>query len=202
VRHEGLTANPVPTVYLLHRQTPGYITSLVVRTSGDAASEIGVIRQAIRDVDRSQAVSAVKTMDQYLDAALARPRLYAALVTGFAALALILATLGVYGLLSYLVGQRGHEIGIRLALGADRRRVFRAIVLQALALTSVGLAIGIAGALALQRLVAGLLFGVDARDPLTYGLAAVAFLAAALLATMTPAIRAARIDPASALRCE
>jgi len=115
-------------------------------------------------------------------------------------LALTLATLGVYGLLSYVVGQRAHEIGIRLALGADRRRVFREIVVQALALTSAGLATGVAVALALQRLIAGLLFGVDARDPITYGLAAVAFLAAALLATMTPALRASRIDPASALR--
>ena len=200
VRHDGLTADPEPTVYLLHRQTPGYITSLVIRADGDAAAQIPAIRQAIRDVDRSQAVSSVKTMDQYLDAALARPRLYAALVAGFAALALTLATLGVYGLLSYVVGQRAHEIGIRLALGADRRRVFREIVVQALALTSAGLATGVAVALALQRLIAGLLFGVDARDPITYGLAAVAFLAAALLATMTPALRASRIDPASALR--
>src|SRR5262249_37651715 len=88
VRHEGLTVDPAPTVYLLHRQTPGYITSLVIRADGDASAEIPAIRQAIRDVDRSQAISSVKTMDQYLEAALARPRLYAALITGFAVLAL------------------------------------------------------------------------------------------------------------------
>jgi putative ABC transport system permease protein len=105
-------------------------------------------------------------------------------------------------LLSYVVGQRAHEIGIRLALGADRARVFRDVVVQALLMISAGLAAGVAGALALQRLVAGLLFGVDVHDPATYVLAAAAFVAASLLATMTPALRAARIDPATALRYE
>jgi putative ABC transport system permease protein len=153
-------------------------------------------------VDPTQAVSGVKTMEQYVEESLARPRLYAALVTGFAVLALMLAILGVYGLFAYIVGQRTHEIGIRLALGAGRGHVFRGVLLQALVLMFAGLAIGVVAALALGNLMSGLLFGVQVTDPATYAIAATVFLVVVLVATAIPARRAARIDPMTALRYE
>jgi predicted permease len=202
IRHDGLSSEPAPTVYMLHAQTPGYVTNLVVRTNGDAAAGAGAIRKAIQDVDPTQAISSVKTMEQYVEESLARPRLYAALVTGFAVLALMLAILGVYGLFAYIVGQRTHEIGIRLALGAGRGHVFRGVLMQALVLMLAGLAIGVVAALALGHLMSGLLFGVQATDPATYAIAATLFLIVVLLATAIPARRAARIDPMTALRYE
>jgi predicted permease len=202
IRHTGLTSEPAPTVYLLHEQTPGYLTNLVVRATGDASVQAAAIRQAIRDVDPTQAVSAVKSMSEYVDESLARPRLYAALVTGFAVLALLLTAIGVYGLLAYMVGERTHEIGVRMALGAERARVFRDIVLQAFGLTLAGLTLGVVAALALRRAVAGLLFGVDAGDPITYVGAVLVFLAVSLCASAIPALRAARIDPMSAIRAD
>jgi putative ABC transport system permease protein len=202
VRHNGLAAETVPTVFLLHAQTPGYITSLVVRTTGEPASMAQAIRRAIQDVDRTQGVSGVRTMEEYLGASLARPRLYAALVAGFAILALTLAMLGVYGLIAYVVSQRTHEIGIRMALGAERRRVFIDVFSRGVLLTVTGLAAGIASALALARLTSSLLYGVTSRDPITYTAAGVGLLFLALLATAIPARRASRVEPMSALRYE
>ena len=192
----------MPTVFLLHAQTPGYITSLVVRTDGDPGSQVTAIRRAIQEVDRTQAVSSIKTMDQYLGESLTRPRLYAVLVGGFALLALTLAMLGVYGLIAYVVSQRTHEIGIRMALGAERARIFQTLFAQGAALALTGLAIGIAAALALGRLTSSLLYGVTARDPQTYTVVAIALLAMALVATAVPSRRAARVDPMTALRYE
>ena len=130
VRHNGLTSDPVPTVFLLHAQTPGYITNLVVRTSGDPLAYAAAIRGAIHDADPMQAVSAVGTLDRDVAAVLARPRMQAILVTSFAVIAVILAVIGVYGLIAYLVTQRTHEIGIRLALGATARRIFGELVAE------------------------------------------------------------------------
>jgi len=124
VRHTGLTSNPAPTLFLLHAQTPGYITTLVVRTSGDPVGHAPAIRRAIHEVDPTQAVSGVGTIEQDVAKMLARPRLQATLVTCFALIAVVLAVIGVYGLIAYVVTLRTHEIGIRLALGATREKVF------------------------------------------------------------------------------
>ena len=202
VRHNGLTSDPAPTVFLLHAQAPGYITNLVVRAKSDPAATARAVRSAIRDVDPMQAVSTPKTMDQYLQDALARPRLYAALVTSFALLAVLLAGIGIYGLIAYVVAQRTHEIGIRLALGASRGDVFRAIFRRGAGLTVAGLGLGLLAALGLRGLVSRLLFGVTAADAVSYGLAAVALGAVAVAATAIPALRASRVDPTTALRCE
>jgi predicted permease len=202
IHHEGLTSAPAPTVFLLHAQAPGYITSLVVRTAGAPGIDASAIRRAIQEVDPTQAVSGVKSMQRYLEDSLARPRLYAALVTSFAVLAVTLAVIGVYGLLAYVVRQRTHEIGIRMALGAAREHIFRVVLRQGVILVLSGLAIGLVAAVGLRGLVSALLFGVTAGDPAAYGGAAVLLLAAACTAAALPARRAARVDPVVALRDE
>jgi predicted permease len=202
IRHNGLTSEPAPTAFLLHAQTPGYITNLVVRTEGDATAQAAAIRRAIQEVDRTQAVSRVKTMEQYVGDALARPRLYATLVTCFAVIAMMLAAIGVYGLVSYVVTQRTPEIGIRLALGATRWGVFFHQFRQGLALVVAGFVVGIAAAATLGRVVSGLLFGVTPSDPVTYVMAAAMFFAVALGAIAIPASRASRVAPVTALRWE
>ena len=202
IRHSGLMSQPAPTVFMLHAQAPGYITNLVVRTAGDPSVAAPMIERAIHEVDRTQAVSAVMTMEQYVDDALAGPRLYASLVGAFAVIAVTLAVIGMYGLIAFIVAQRRHEIGIRMALGAARDQIFRAVLSQGLSLVGGGLAIGVVGALAARSAVSSLLFGVTAGDPATYAGAAGLFLIASIAVAAIPAHRAARVDPASALRHE
>ncbi len=200
IRHAGLTTEPAPTVFLLHAQNPGYITSLVVRTAGEPTALAGSIKSAIQAADRTQAVSDVKTMDQYLSGLLARPRLYAAMVGCFATLALVLAIVGIYGLIAYVASQRTHEFGIRMALGAAPSAVFSRVLRHGAALAIAGLAIGLTLSWALRQLLATLLFGVTAGDPITYFASAAILLAIALIATLVPAWRASRVNPTSALR--
>jgi predicted permease len=202
VRHNGLTTDPAPTVYLLHAQTPGYITNLVVRTSGDPMSYAAAIRRVIQDVDGTQAASAVGSVEQDVAKVLARPRLQAILITAFAIIALLLAAIGVYGLIAYLVSQRTHEIGIRLALGANAARVFFEISGQGMGLVVAGLVIGIAAAVGLREIASSFVFGVSTGDPLTYVLAVLVFSGVALAAVVIPAQRASRIEPITALRHE
>jgi predicted permease len=202
VRHNGLTAEPEPTVFLPHSQAPGYITHLIVRSSGDPTLLATPIRRAVQQVDPAMAVSAVKTMEQYVDDSLAGPRLYAALVSAFAGLALSVAAIGIYGLIAYVVSQRTPEIGIRMVLGADRRAMFQRVFAQGALLALAGLAVGVVVALAVGRVISTLLFGITATDPVTYVVAAATFAAVALTATAIPACRAARVDPITALRFE
>jgi len=202
VRHNGLTSDPAPNVFLLHAQTPGYITNLVVRTSGDPVAAATAIRRAIHDVDPTQAVSAVGTLEQDVAKVLARPRLYAALVTSFAIIAVMLAVIGIYGLIAYVVTQRTHEIGIRLALGATRGKVVAELFVQGARLVVAGLVIGVGGAIVLRGVVSTLVFGVKPGDPVTYLSAALLFLGVAFAAVMIPARRASRVDPITALRYE
>ena len=202
VRHNGLTSEPAPTVFLLHAQTPGYITSLVVRADGDAGAQAAAVRNAIREVDPTQAVSAAKTMEQYVADSLARPRMYASLVACFAVLAVILAAVGVYGLIAYVVAQRTHEIGIRLALGASRGDVFRAVFGQGARLALAGLVLGLVAARGLRAAVSTMLFGVTPGDPISHVVAAAVFAVVALGVAAIPAHRASRVDPTTALRCE
>ena len=202
IRHNGLTSEPAPTAFLLHAQTPGYITNLVVRSAEDSGALAAAVRRAIQQVDATQATANVKTMDQYVEAMVARPRLYAMLVTGFAAIALLLAGVGIYGLIAYAVAQRTHEIGIRLALGATPSKVFAGVFRQGSLLVLIGLTVGIAAASALSGIAATLLFGVTPGDPVSYAIAGTALLVVALAAIAAPARRASQVDPLTALRYE
>jgi predicted permease len=202
VRHNALTLDPVPTVFLLHAQTPGYITNLVVRTSGEAIAHAAAIRRAIHDADPMQAVSAVGTLDRDLAGVLARPRLQATMVTSFAVIAVMLAMIGIYGLLAFVVSTRTHEIGIRLALGATRQRIFAELFGEGARLVIAGLGLGLAAAAFLRQLISTLVFGVTTGDPLTYLAAALAFLALSLTAVVIPARRGSGVHAIDALRCE
>jgi predicted permease len=175
---------------------------LAIRTSGDPLGLAGALRQAVWSVDKDQPVSNVMTLNDLLDQEVAQRRVQAALLGGFAALALILACIGIYGVLSYLVTQRTREIGVRVALGASASDVFRTVAGQGMTLAGIGIAAGLAGALALARLLGSLLFGVSAGDPLTYAGAVAVFGMVALLACYFPARRAARVDPMVTLRYE
>jgi predicted permease len=179
---------------------------LVLRMSGDPMKLAGAVRQAIWSIDRNQPVSQpasdIQTLDDLLDHEVAQRRVQATLLGALAALALVLACVGIYGVLSYLVTRRTQEIGVRLALGADGWDILRSVARRGMALTGAGIVLGTAGALALSRLISGMLYGVSASDPLVYGGASLIFALVALAACLIPARRAARIDPISALRYE
>ena len=178
------------------------LRDLAIHTSGDPLSMAAAVRQAVSSVDQDQPVSNIMTLDDLLDQEVAQRRVQAALLGGFAALALILACIGIYGVLSYLVTQRTREIGVRVALGASASDVFRTVAGQGMTLAGIGIAAGLAGALALSRLLGSLLFGVSAADPLTYAGAVAVFGVVALAACYFPARRAARVDPMVTLRYE
>jgi putative ABC transport system permease protein len=202
VRHGGPAVAPAPTVFLLHQQTPGYITNLVVRTSGDPLAQAAGIRRVVHEADPTQALSGIGTLEQDVSKALAPSRLRALLVTSVAVIALALAAIGLYGLLAYVVGQRTHEIGVRLALGATRETVFGAIFSQGARLVLAGLVLGLGAGLWLRQFVAAFVFGITAGDPGTFAAASLAFLLIALAAVAIPALRAARVSPMAALRDE
>jgi putative ABC transport system permease protein len=174
----------------------------VVRTAADPASIISSARDIVRQLDAAATVDNIATMDQIVSNAMSRPRLYAVLLGIFASVAMVLAAIGIYGVLAYLVAQRSREIGIRLALGAQRLQVITLVLRQIAGLTIVGVAIGIAGAAALSRYLEGLLFGVTALDTTTFAAVVVLFFAVAALASYVPARRATGVEPMVALRTE
>jgi putative ABC transport system permease protein len=159
-------------------------------------------RAAIKEVDADLPVFDVKTMTDAVSESVAQPRFYAILLGSFAGIALLIAALGIYGVISYAVSQRTRELGIRIALGAQRERVVRLVIGQGLTLTLLGIVLGVAGAVVLTRLISSLLFGVAAADPLTFISVAVLFVLVACLASYLPARRAAGVDPIIAMRAE
>jgi ABC-type antimicrobial peptide transport system permease subunit len=175
---------------------------LVARTARDPLSVAGAIRGEIRQMDPSVPVSNVRSMNEVVTIALATPRLTGFLLSAFAAIALALAAVGIYGVLAYVVSQRTQEIGIRLAIGADRSRVLGMVLRQGLGLAATGIVAGLAGAFALTRLMASLLYNVRPHDPLTFAAVTVALLLVALAASILPARRATKVSPITALRAE
>lgn len=202
IRHNGLTAEPRPTIFLAQSQVPGYYTYIVVRTAADTNQMAAAVRREVRQVDPVQPVADVQPMQQYVSLALARPRIYAVLLGAFAWLALLLAAVGLYGLMAYAVNRRTHEIGVRMAMGAQPRDVFRLVLGDAARLALAGLLIGIASAIALSRLLASLLFGVTTMDLVSYAGVAVVITTVAFIAAYIPARRASQVDPMIALRYE
>jgi len=175
-------------------------SSLVVRTAGDPRHFAGAIRRSVLAVDHDQPISDVKTMEAVLTRNFGQRRLAMLLLGSFAAVALLLAVVGLYGVIAYSVARRTQEVGIRRALGAQQADILRLVLRQALMLSLVGVAIGIAGAFALTRFLKALLFHVTATDPAVFAAMAVLFAVVALAASYIPARRAARIDPMVALR--
>jgi predicted permease len=187
--------------YPMYQQPSGNAT-LVVRTQGDPGAATGAIRAAVRAVDPSEPISQLRTLSSMVGASLAPRRFVVTMLAIFAALALLMAIIGLYGVTSYSVAQRTQEIGIRMALGARRGEILGMVIRQGMWLTGGGALVGLAAALALSRLLRSQLFQVSPFDPLTFGLTAVVLIAAELLASSIPAQRATRVDPMEALRHE
>jgi len=202
IKHFGPGVAPLPEMYVPYNQLAAGSVPLVVRTKLDPEAMISAVQQEIRAVDSQVAIGKVRTMTQMMSAALAERRFALLLVGGFAALALLLAAIGIYGVMSYAVAQRTREIGIRMALGAQSRDVLRLIIKQGLSLASIGIVAGLIGAFALTRLMTDLLFSVSATDPLTFIVIALFLAFIMLLACWIPARRAAKVDPMVALRYE
>ncbi|MGH9816009.1 MAG: ADOP family duplicated permease [Candidatus Acidiferrales bacterium] len=202
IRHEGLHLEAQPEMYVAIGQPLLAYVSLAVRTAGDPASLASALREAVWAVDPDQPVSRVRTMDDVVATSIGETRFYSLLLGVFAALALGLAAVGIYGVMSYAVAARTREIGIRLALGAQRRSIFRLVLARGARLTALGIVLGLAGALAATRGIEKLLYGVQPTDAVTFASVAAVLALVALIACWLPARRAMRVDAAITLRYE
>ena len=203
VRQNDFVAEPKMQMYFTYRQLRNLVpNALVVRTAVEPMSIAASVRNAIWAVDKDQPVSNMRPMEDVVASALARQRFSMLLLAVFAGLALVLAAVGIYGVMSYSVAQQTREIGIRMALGAQRTDVLKMTVMQSLKLVGVGLVIGLVSAFILTRVMSGLLYGISAPDPVTFLSIAFVLLAVALLASYIPALRATRVDPMIALRAQ
>jgi putative ABC transport system permease protein len=201
-RNSALDQEPLPELFTPDVQQPFFIMTFVVRSKGDPRSLAGGVRQAVLSVDKNQPLSELQTMDDVLATSIAPQRFRMLLVGLFALLALALATVGVYGVMAYSAGQRTHEIGVRMALGAQRRDVMKLLLGEGTLLAVAGIGLGIAGAFCLTRFFSSLLFGVKPADPVTFLCMSAVLLGVVLLASYVPARRAMRVDPMVALRHE
>jgi putative ABC transport system permease protein len=198
-RRQGVEREPTPHVFLWHRQAE-VTGDFVIRSSVRPESLIAWVRQVVRDVDPRTIITNIAPMEAVLAAQINQRRFQTWLIVLFAALALALAAIGIFGVMSHAAARRTHEIGIRMALGADRLGVVRLILLRGLKLAAVGLVVGIGFSVGATRLLSSLLFGVDPMDPVSFSLATALLLIAAGVATFVPAWRASGIDPLLALR--
>ncbi len=196
-----------PTVYLSWRQSLNSVgfATFEIRTATDPANFVSGVREAVREVDSNLPVSNVRTQLDQANETLSMERLFAKLLVLFGLVAQLLAAIGLYGVMAYSVSQRTHEIGIRMALGANRGNVLRMVLRQGMALTVVGVAIGVTAAWVLTRYLetlTSMLFGVKPRDPMTFAVIAVGLTVVALVACLVPARRATKVNPLVALRYE
>jgi predicted permease len=201
VTHAGL-ATAKPLIYVAMAQFPRWSSAIVVKTDGDPLERATAVRDAIHAFDPDLPIDDVRTLQDRIGASVARERFHATLLGALSMLAVALAALGLYGVLSFATARRTREIGLRMAMGAAVPAVLRLVLTRGLRLTLAGIAIGLAGALALGRVVESLLFGVSPGDPLALAAVAAALLAVATLAAWIPARRATRVDPVVALRHE
>jgi putative ABC transport system permease protein len=202
VKMRGLDIAARPMVYWPHAELPYLSMTLLVRTNGSTAGIASSLEREVRALDKDQPISDVRTMNEWLADSIARARFATLLLGIFAIVALMLASLGIYGVMAYSVTQRTNEIGIRMALGATRGDVVFLVLKRGLLLAASGVAIGLIGSVGLTRLLAGLLFGVSVTDPAIFVFVPVLLMIIALLAVVLPARRATRVDPLVALRYE
>ena len=200
IRHYTLGGTPVATMYFPTLQPRS--TNVVIRTTTDPMSIVGGVRNVVHDMDPDQPIARVQPMTAWVDASVSTQRYRTTLLALFAALAMVLAATGIYGVMSYTVAQRTHEIGVRMALGARRHDVLKLVVRQGMMLALVGVVLGLVGASLLTRVMSTLLFQVTARDPITFAVVAALLIAVAFFACFVPALRATKVDPLVALRYE
>ena len=202
VKHFGLETQSKPEIYVPYLIDPWPFMTIVVRSSSDLATLAAAIRDQVWSVDKDIPIPNIRTMDQLLSTSVARPRLNMLLLGIFAVIALVLSAVGVYGVMSYSVVQRTHEIGIRMALGAAKPDVLTLVVVQGLKLLLIGIGLGLLASLALTRVLTSMLFGVEPTDPATFAMISVLLACVALTACIIPARRATKVDPIVALRYE
>jgi predicted permease len=204
VKQQGLTKKADPAIYQPYSQVlrPFFLShmSFVVRTAANPTTVAAAMRGVLQEVDKDQPVQSIAAMADVISTTTAEPRFQARLITVFSMLALLLSAIGIYGVLAYSVTERTHEIGIRMALGAGKADIVRMVIRRSLGLVTAGVAVGMAGAVAVTRVLGNLLFNVKPTDPATFVMVAALLAAVALLAGLLPARRAARVDPLVSLR--
>jgi putative ABC transport system permease protein len=204
VRHEGLDGDAKPEIYVPIDQSPNTESSptIVIRTALDTGAAASELRQGVAAIDRAIPVDRIRTMEQLVSGSVAQPRFRTVILAAFSMLALVMASIGIYGVMNYLVIQRTREFALRMSLGATRTDVLRLVLSRAAALIGAGTCVGLAGSVALVRLITGLLFATAPLDPLTFAAAPALLAGVALAACYLPASRAIRVDPMVALRYE
>jgi putative ABC transport system permease protein len=201
-KQEGLDAENRLQLYLPYRQSGRAMLTFAVRTAGAPEQYVNQVRRAVQSVDPEQPLSNIRTMDELISRSVGQRRLSMMLLSLFSGIALVLASVGIYGLMSYSVAQRSRELGVRIALGAERLDVLRLVLRQGMSLALTGIVIGVGAAFGLSRLIESQLYGIHATDPTTFIAVAVLLGLTALTANLIPAWRATRVDPAVVLREE
>jgi len=202
VRDASLTQEPAPMMYVPFAQGPFWGVNLLVKSGSSSAALVGAIREVVRSIDKDLPVTEVVTLPEAVDASITQPKLHTWLLGSFGAVALLLAAVGVFGVVSYSVASRTREFGVRAALGASPASIRRMILLEGLAVGAVGLGAGLTAALGLAKILKSEMYGVSVYDPLTFAISATVLLAIAVLACYIPSRRAMSVDPMTALRCE